>query len=514
MKRKIFSLAIVLVLTITMSVSAYGYVWYSDSEFVRFFADTPTVRLTKIQTTTSFTGDTVRGWISDAVTKWSTDNTYPIPSTYVYDGNTSSTDVDIIVYAGKLDYISELCGIDLISSSGTVVNGRTVSTSSIYDTVTINGETKSVKKATKAIIYFVNKFSAGTYTSSSGTTVSFNSRSAVGMQNTIAHELGHALGYGGHSTLSSDLMTPSTSNTELMSITTRDRTQIGQFWKVYSSACSGLGSVTSSDDNEEAISYYYSLLSSNDTKAESIEFLENTVSYVDNVIVATPIEITQGSSEVLSEDVEDCEYLLTEYTFKVSNYLYGEEGEDYITVRSQVGNLFELGKEYTFATRRINNTLYDIYTVNSRKWVIDNEYLTSTDIASLSAAFSTAQDERLLTATSTERVIEVAEPTDSYVSYNVNLAIVATVTDAVVDDTDPIYTVSLGDIAVLKGTMSDGEYSNVIRIKGDVEIGETYLMLLNSNEDGCVMMSSKTGSIVNTTSDEFDAYLNIFEELS
>ena len=46
-------------------------------------------------------------------------------------------------------------------------------------------------------------------------------------------------------------------------------------------------------------------------------------------------------------DEEDCGYLLTEYKFKVNNYLYGNEGDNIITVRSQVGNIFELGKEYT-----------------------------------------------------------------------------------------------------------------------------------------------------------------------
>lgn len=61
----------------------------------------------------------------------------------------------------------------------------------------------------------------------------------------------------------------------------------------------------------------------------------------------------------------------------------------------------------------------------------------------------------------------------------------------------------------LKGSSSDEALNNV-RIKGDITIGETYLMMFEKDEDGTLMMSSREGSIINansTVAEQFESIL-------
>ena len=236
------------------------------------------------------------------------------------------------------------------------------------------------------------------------------------------------------------------------------------------------------------------------------ELIVNSTEFGNDVIIGTPIEITQGSDDVLSLNEEDCMYLMTEYKFKVRNYLYGSGDEEIITVRSQVGDIFEIGHEYTFSADRINNTLYDTYTVNSQRWVIDNSEVSDNllsslndDIASRPITYNTFENE----------VVEHASCSSDFIDTNVDVAVVATISSAEFDENNHVYDISVSNVNYLKGSSSDEALNNV-RIKGDITIGETYLMMFEKDEDGTLMMSSREGSIINansTVAEQFESIL-------
>ena len=497
LKRVLATAVAVSTISSTAFLSANAYVWYSDNAKVGYYSEVPTIGLQHIWTTSTFTTDKVRNMISAAALQWKTNPTYPIPNDYITGGG------KISVVAGKPSTITKNENVSLKGSNGSVLNGltRIFSSSSGSYSITVNGVSKEVRNVTRATVYFANKQSGGTYvdTTNNNESISYTARSDIGHQNTLNHEIGHALGYYGHSTYSGDLMASSTSNTSQVSVSIRDRTHIGQFVPA--------SLLTYSDEEipEDDIQIIpESLLLSTESKAELIK---NSTGFANNVIVGTPIEVVQGSDEVLPLSEEDCVYLMTEYKFRVSNYLYGNGEDEIITVRSQVGNIFELGHEYTFSADRINNTLYDTYTVNSRRWVIDNSETSddmlislNEDIASIPMPYNVFNNE----------VVEYASFSDDFVNQNVDVAVVATISAAEYDEENQVYDISVSDVNFIKGTASEEALNNV-RIRGDINVGETYLMMFDKDEDETLMISSRNGSIIKADSAAAAQFEDILE---
>ncbi len=499
-KRFVAALAsAIMIISSAVSVSAEDYVWYSDSDIVRYHKEIPEIRLKKMYTTSKFTRSLVEDWINTAATNWRTSNTYSIPNTFTSGNGTG----DINFIAGKPQTLADNYGIDFIGSNGKVVNGRTITNSTTTATVSVDGVSKKVKKTTSATIYVMNKLSSGTYTSSeTGEEIEYSSRSITGHKNTVAHELGHALGYAGHSLYDEDLMASGTSNKDEMSITDNDRQHIGQFWNKYSSA-----STSTVVSRATTFSEWRALETE---RAASIDFVGETTAYVDNIIVGTPVEITQGSLDVLDASEEDCEYLLTEYKFRVSDYLFGNQGDKIITVRSQIGNAFELGKEYTISTRRINNALFDIYTVNSHKWILDNSIYTTSDLSSLAKNISSKRSLYAISRTE-DNVAETTVANSTFMENNVDLAFVATITNISEDTVNDIIDVNISDVNILKGNVDNNVLTESIRIKGDVVVGGRYLMMFTKNEDGDIMIVARDNSIIDITSSDYGNYIDALE---
>ncbi len=481
-----------LVLAMAMSIPSSAYSWCSDSDSVTYYEEIPEIRVRKMWVTSSFTRSLVESWVSFSASSWRTDTTYKIPNTFT----SGVGEGDINIYAGKPQYLTEEYGVSFIDCNGNIYNGLTYCYGNTKEYVTINNTSKRIKKATHSVVYLIDKLQSGT-----SENVAYDSRSIYGHRNTVTHELGHALGYGGHSLYSGDIMTSGTSNTNLMSITTRDRMHLGQFINAYAPdtvTSLAIEPITYFEWREQEIE-----------KANELEFVENTTNYVDNIIIGTPIKITQGSLESLDENEDMCEYLLTEYTFRVSDYIFGSEGESLITVRSQVGNIFELGKEYTFSTKHINNTLFDIYTVNSSKWVLDNSDLSETEIKSLTDNISSAATP--CSISQSNEVVKCLEPTNSSVEHNVDVAFVATITSAEEDTVNNIYDIKVADVNFLKGNVDESILNEGIRIKGNISVGEKYLMMFTQDEDGFIMMAAREDSIIDVTSDKYNDYIVTFE---
>ncbi len=456
-----------------------GFNWYSDSNTVSFYEDTPSIKLETIYTADGFTRNIVEDWINTASNEWNEE----IPISFI-SGSSASTKIN--VRAARPSTIYDNFAMDMVGSNGLVANGkaRTWRYNTVVDIIEIDDIERTIKHTSRAELYVANKLTNGVYEGGNGD-ISFNKRSIEGHKNTTKHEIGHGLGWSGHSTDEDDLMAPSTIDTALMSCTSRDYNQITQFMDVYNDSTPAAHNASLeanvTDRAEDVI-----------TTAERINAIKNATGFVHNVIIGTPVEKIQGSSEVVPVVAEESIVYLTDYVFEVKDYAYGAAGKERITVRSQVGDVFEIGKEYTFAARHLNSVYYDQYNVNSHSWILNNEEASGSELESFHSAIRALPAPKRAEPT----VILEATPTKEYID-SVDVVIIATVTGTVQEELDnDNLNAKLELKEILKGELKKGVLDEYVRLKGDVAVGETYMIHFNADTDGNLTLSARKGAII------------------
>lgn len=120
---------------------------------------------------------------------------------------------------------------------------------------------------------------------------------------------------------------------------------------------------------------------------------------------------------------------------------------------------------------------------------VSNDILTSitSDISNVTVPYKIEKS---------NNVVEVASATHDFIDNNVDVALIATISSAEEDIVNHVYDISTSNVQMLKGNVTDNSLNN-IRIKGNVNVGETYLILFTSDEDGNLMMASRNGSVIN-----------------
>lgn len=331
--------------------------------------------------------------------------------------------------------------------------------------------------------------------------MSFNARSETGLYNTVKHELGHALGFSGHHTTDSDLMAPGTSNTTVMSVSTSDKRHISQFTNLDTNNVS---------DFELYTEKYFTNTASDSDKLTTIS---NSAAFNSNIFVGTPVKILDGSYEELVSD-EECSILITDYLFKVNSNKYGDLDEQYIVVRSQVGNCLEIGKEYALSTMHLNNELWDMHILVSKKLFIEN---TPKNEASLDVELLNNSNESKISTFSSEDVYDNANYTEEFLN-DVDIIVDATITELTSNEiSQGVYETKLNVNNIIKGNVNYDIFNECIMLKGNLNVGERYIILFNDKGD-YIMQASKNGSIIEMDSEEYStivnvlAYSNIVEE--
>lgn len=243
------------------------------------------------------------------------------------------------------------------------------------------------------------------------------------------------------------------------------------------------------------------------TVAERINLIRQSTDFVQNVIVGIPIEKVQGATDRLSFTRECCEVLFTDYYFRVINWAFGIPGEEIIRVRSQVGNVFEIGNEYTFAAIRINSVFFDQYNVNSNGWILSNEEASEAELENLLSSVGNI----LITPFVQPYIIETAMPTEGFIG-GVDIAVIATVMETYRRDIDNDNFSALLELnEVVKGEIGENYFDEWVRLRGDVAVGGVYLIFFHSDEYGNLTLAARDGAIVRVDSIQFNSFMDVLE---
>ena len=247
------------------------------------------------------------------------------------------------------------------------------------------------------------------------------------------------------------------------------------------------------------------LLNETVSVAERIEFLRNTTSFADNIIVGTPIEKVQGASKILDYTQQGCEIILTDYYFKVTNWVFGMPGEEIIRVRSQVGNVFEIGSEYTFAAMRLYSVFFDQYNVNSHNWILRNEDASESELVELHNNLNRIRANQF----NQHIVITEAVPSIEFMQ-NVDVAIIATVTATLQDELDNDNIDALLELReVVYGEINMNVLNEFMRLRGNVVVGNEYLILFHVNEHGILTLVAREGAVIPINTVQFNNFIDV-----
>jgi hypothetical protein len=197
--------------------------------------------------------------------------------------------------------------------------------------------------------------------------------------------------------------------------------------------------------------------------------------------------------------------MITDYYFRVSNWAFGIPGEQIITVSSQVGNVFEIGREYTFSAIRLNSVFYDLYMVVSNAWIIDNSEVSEVELQELLNSVGRMRANSVMQTD----IIEEAVATSEFVN-NIDVAAVATVSHIHrrPDDFDNL-SAMLDLVEVVHGEVSVGAFDEFIRLRGNVTVGGTYLILFRTDEYGHLRLLARNGAIIPYHETQFANFMNV-----
>lgn len=166
----------------TLGVLSY---WDTDSSQIARWGSTPTVYNYAVDGSLQGTLPT---YVSYAISQWS--------NAGISCSSTSNSSANIKIYGGTYDNLKSMAP-DLTTND----TGLTLSYSNYEGDWIALGIYRSGKKLTSASTYIVYE----------------SGKSGVGYKNTVTHELGHALGWYGHSSGSSDIMYPYATNYIILS---------------------------------------------------------------------------------------------------------------------------------------------------------------------------------------------------------------------------------------------------------------------------------------------------------
>lgn len=201
------------------------------------------------------------------------------------------------------------------------------------------------------------------------------------------------------------------------------------------------------------------------------------------------------------------------YLFKVTDNLTGHDClPEYITIDTRFGTSLVIGKEYVVYPVRNYNTLWDSYTVANWFDVIARDLVSDREIDRIREV-----GERRHTAFRAENtVVENTSLSQDFVS-NVDLVVVLRVTDKRAESrSDKIWDITFDIVEIVQGAehRTALRARETIRVNFDVEVGGTYMVMLDVFGESSFLPSARNGAIINEASADFAQYRSAFSELA
>jgi len=231
-----------------------------------------------------------------------------------------------------------------------------------------------------------------------------------------------------------------------------------------------------------------------------------------NILIATPVEITRGT--ICANRVSsDGEIYMAEYIFKIIDNITGKDIPEYIEMKSYTGGVFEIGEEYLISPAHNYSALWDSYHLSGLYGAISRESLSDSDIDKIRQAVKDRQKE----SNNEKTVIEKATLDKDFIE-KVDLAVVITVKAKEKEEkADHIYDVTDFEIVeVLAGKEHEYllHFGEALRLNTDVNVGESYIVMLEVFEDSWVLPIARSGAVVSEKSDDFVKYKEAFEKVN
>ncbi len=195
-------LLVLIILASSVVAFAYAvfpaYCWYSDSNDIGFWASTPTIWRCNFSTNNSFSFTTC---YNTARTQWAN------ASIATIDGGTNPSSYQIAFFGGSESVIATNLGVSSASLNGKA--GITKLYGSLFGYMNYSGSTKNLNQLSFSMTGIIDR----------GLSLDMQ-------KNVCIHELGHSLGWYGHSNINTNVMYYNTTSVKVL--TTMDKNHLTQ----------------------------------------------------------------------------------------------------------------------------------------------------------------------------------------------------------------------------------------------------------------------------------------------
>ncbi len=242
------------------------------------------------------------------------------------------------------------------------------------------------------------------------------------------------------------------------------------------------------------------------TKEEKLQYFLANFNETNDIIVGKPVEVIK-TSEYFAMFSFGCILVReVDYIFRITDNLSSRALPEFIVLSCQLGDILEIGTEYYILPDHLYNALWDTYFLSGYPKYLAANMLSREDIEFLrEGAVNKAKNFKEV-----ERVAEKASLSPDFISA-VDIALEVKILEKHKEKSaENIYDVKYEINRILFGKENERLLRESLRINSDVEVGGTYLILLETFNNEFVLPAARSGAVIDKNSAEFADYAEAF----